>query len=51
MLSLGDGSILHPFCNDFGVAALLKFMVIDCCSRQEEDDEYVGLPYCTKSEC
>jgi hypothetical protein len=42
---------LCPFNGDFGVPVLLKFIVIDCCSRHDDDDDNVGLPYCTKSEC
>ncbi len=34
--------------DDSGVL-VLKFIVIDCCSRVDEDVDNVGLPYCTKS--
>ncbi len=50
IFSLGDDSVLYPFNGDFGVPVLLKFIVIDCCSRDDEDDDNAGLPYCTKSE-
>jgi hypothetical protein len=51
ILNLGDGSILYSLDGAFGVPLLLKFIVIDCCSRCDDDDDNVRLPYCTKSDC
>jgi hypothetical protein len=40
---------LYGLDDDSGVLEL-KFIVIDCCSRVDEDADRVGLPYCIKSE-
>ena len=50
-LSRGDGSVLYPFGMwdvDSGVL-VLKFIIIDVCSRVDDEFDRVGLPYWVES--